>query len=97
MKLKSVLREQVSGKQVSTAYNEISGEETVESTSTAAIKRTKKLKAKDCGGTASGHHYQSVADGYNNHNNHLFVAEEYTPAITVSSSFWGVLPSNIPN
>lgn len=39
MKLKAVLREQVTRNQVSTGYTEISGEETVESTSVAAIAR----------------------------------------------------------
>ncbi|KAL3585913.1 hypothetical protein D5086_012780 [Populus alba] len=77
MKLKAVVREQATRKQVSTAgYTEISGEETVESTSVAAASR--KLR---------GHsHHQNNAE----HCNYLLNVDEYNP---VSSPYWALLPS----
>ncbi|CAL9026602.1 unnamed protein product [Prunus brigantina] len=64
MKLKTILRDEVARKQVSTGYTEISGEETVESTS-VAIRSSKK------GGGTSQHQVQEC--------NYLFNVEEYNP------------------
>ncbi|CAK7343338.1 unnamed protein product [Dovyalis caffra] len=67
MKLKAVVREQATRKQVSTTeYTEISGEETVVSTSVAAASR----KAR------GNSHHQINAD----HHNYLLNVDEYNPA-----------------
>lgn len=81
MKLKAMLREQAAAggrKQAagSTGYTEISGEETVESTS-IAINGSQKTRS---GGGAS-HHHQPNADC-----NYLFSVEEYNPV--VSPPYW---------
>ncbi|XP_022743683.1 putative homeobox-leucine zipper protein ATHB-51 [Durio zibethinus] len=78
MKLKGMLREQATTNQVSKGYTEISGEETVESTS---IRSSNKQRV-----VAHHHHQHQIAEC-----NHLFNVEEYNP---VSSPYWGVqLPS----
>ncbi|XP_012468224.2 homeobox-leucine zipper protein ATHB-22 [Gossypium raimondii] len=79
MKLKGILREQVTRNQVSTVYTEISGEETVESTS---IRSSNKPKI-----AGNNHHPHPVAAC-----NYLFNVDEYNP---VSSPYWGTvqLPS----
>lgn len=64
MKLKAILREQVARKQLSTGYTDISGEETVESTS-VAINGSNKPRG-------ASHH--QIADC-----NYLFNVEEYNP------------------
>ncbi|GAV63810.1 Homeobox domain-containing protein/HALZ domain-containing protein [Cephalotus follicularis] len=64
MKLKAMLREQATRKQVSTGYTEISGEETVEST-TVAIRSSNRPRG-------TGHH--QIAEG-----NFLFNVDEYNP------------------
>lgn len=65
MKLKTILREEVARKQVSPVYTEISGEETVESTSVAAIRSSNKR---------GGVNQNQIAEG-----NYLFNVEEYNP------------------
>ncbi|XP_062167989.1 homeobox-leucine zipper protein ATHB-22-like isoform X2 [Alnus glutinosa] len=83
MKLKGMLREQAARKQVSTGYTEISGEETVESTS-VAINGSHKPR-----GTPTTMTHHPIADC-----NYLFnVVEEYNP---VSPPYWGALPSYPP-
>ncbi|KAF5473628.1 hypothetical protein F2P56_010228 [Juglans regia] len=80
MKLKAMLSEQAAGrKQVSTGYTEISGEETVESTS-VAINIGSNIKPKPRG--ASQHQISDC--------NYLFNVEEYNP---VSPPYWATLPS----
>ncbi|KAL6273580.1 hypothetical protein ACE6H2_024272 [Prunus campanulata] len=64
MKLKTILRNEVARKQVSTGYTEISGEETVESTSVP-------IRSSNKGGGTSQH---QVAEC-----NYLFNVEEYNP------------------
>ncbi|KAG7961263.1 hypothetical protein I3843_09G006600 [Carya illinoinensis] len=87
MKLKAMLRSEQAGgrKQAgSTGYTEISGEETVESTS-IAINGSNKTRSGGGGGSASQHH-QINADC-----NYLFNVEEYNP---LSPPYWpGGLPS----
>lgn len=82
MKLRSMLREQATRKQVSTGYTEISCEETVESTSVGIRSTTKQAQAQ-----AQAH------IGGGGEGNYLFNVEEYNGA--VSSALWGsvVLPS----
>ncbi|XP_025014801.1 putative homeobox-leucine zipper protein ATHB-51 isoform X2 [Ricinus communis] len=78
MKLKAILRqEKATRNQVSTGYTEISGEETVESTSVAI----RSSGGKPRGG--SSHH--QIAEC-----NYLLNVDEYNP---VSSPYWAVIPS----
>ncbi|XVE76054.1 hypothetical protein DITRI_Ditri12bG0142200 [Diplodiscus trichospermus] len=65
MKLKGMLMEQATRNQVSTGYTEISGEETVESTS---IRSSNKPKV-----VAANHHHQIAECNY------VFNVEEYNP------------------
>ncbi|KAJ0088548.1 hypothetical protein Patl1_32327 [Pistacia atlantica] len=84
IKLKCMLTEQATRKQVSTAgYTEMSGEETVESTSLAMRNTNKPI-----GGVNQQQNLNNAEQC-----NYVFnVVEEYNnPA--VSSPFWGVLPS----
>ncbi|XVF76303.1 hypothetical protein PTKIN_Ptkin13bG0255600 [Pterospermum kingtungense] len=79
MKLKGMLREQATRNQVSTGYTEISGEETVESTS---IRSSNKPRV------VPNHHHQINAEC-----NYLFNVEEYNPGVS-PSPYWGLqLPS----
>ncbi|PON56125.1 Octamer-binding transcription factor [Parasponia andersonii] len=78
MKLKGMLRDQGAWKQVSTGgYTDISGEETVESTSGAIPSSSKSLGANQ--------HHQNMAEC-----SHILNVEEYNP---VSPPYWGSLPS----
>ena len=80
MKLKGMLRDQGTWKQVSTGgYTEISGEETVESTAGAIRSSSKSL------GTKHHQQHQNMAEC-----NHILNVEEYNP---VSPPYWGSLPS----
>uniref|UniRef100_A0A2C9V9S3 Homeobox-leucine zipper protein n=1 Tax=Manihot esculenta TaxID=3983 RepID=A0A2C9V9S3_MANES len=77
MKLKGILREQATKKQVlSTGYTEISGEETLQSTW---------VGIRSSGGKPRGTHQQEIAEC-----NYLLNVDEYNPGI---SSYWAVLPS----
>lgn len=81
MKLKAILRDQTSWKQVSTGgYTEISGEETVESTSGGAIRSSSKSQGTN--------QQQMAADQCI----HIFNMEEYNP-VSPPPSYWGPLPS----
>lgn len=78
MKLKAMLREHPTRKQVSAGYTELSGEETEESTS-VMIRSSDKSQ-----GTNSNQQHQIAECNY------LFNVEEYN---TVSPSYWGAPPS----
>ncbi|XP_015898574.3 putative homeobox-leucine zipper protein ATHB-51 isoform X1 [Ziziphus jujuba] len=80
MKLKALLREQAARKQISVGYTELSGEETVESTSVAAIRSSNKSQ-----GMNQQQHQIAAC------NNSVFNVEEYNTV--VSPSYWGALPS----
>ncbi|GMH09890.1 hypothetical protein Nepgr_011731 [Nepenthes gracilis] len=82
LKLKGMLRDQATRKQVSTAYTEISAEETVESTSAAATHSSCK------GQGTSPQQQQQQQNGVDCHN--LFNVDEYN---AVSSPYWAALPS----
>ncbi|KAI9122379.1 hypothetical protein K1719_007068 [Acacia pycnantha] len=86
VKLKAVLREQASKTQVSAGYTEVSGEETVESTSEAALRGPNKQPR----GMTSHHHQhqQNVAEA-----NCSFTVEDYT---TVSLPYWSALVPYYP-
>ncbi|OMO83981.1 hypothetical protein COLO4_22284 [Corchorus olitorius] len=73
MKLKGMLREQAPRNQVSTGYTEISGEETVESTS---IRSSNKPRI-------AANQHQPIGEC-----NYLFNVEEYNN-VPVSSPYWG--------
>ena len=85
MKLKRMLREQgtstrnIMNKQVSTGITEVSGEETVESTSVATIN-----------GSSSNKHHQIAECSYL-----FNVDEEFNAAAApLPSPFWGLLPTS---
>ncbi|GAB2235829.1 hypothetical protein Droror1_Dr00026270 [Drosera rotundifolia] len=83
LKLKAMLMDKATRKQVSTGYTEISGEETVESTSAAMHSMS---KGHD--GSPQEHHQQAPPTGAECH--YLFSVDEYN---TVSPSYWAALPS----
>nr|XP_023885965.1 putative homeobox-leucine zipper protein ATHB-51 [Quercus suber]POE68967.1 putative homeobox-leucine zipper protein athb-51 [Quercus suber] len=79
MKLKAMLqREQAARKPVSTGYTEITGEETVESTSVAI---------NGCNNKPQGTGHHQIADY-----NFLFSVDEYNP-VASSPAYWAGLPS----
>lgn len=85
IKLKSLLREQAARKQVSTAgYTEMSGEETVESTSLAMGSSNKPIR---------GVNQQQNVNNAEQCNYVFNVVEEYNNNQAVSYPFWGVLSS----
>ncbi|XP_057999427.1 homeobox-leucine zipper protein ATHB-22 isoform X2 [Hevea brasiliensis] len=77
MKLKGILQEQATKKQVSKGYTDISGEETVESTWVGIRSSSEKPRG-------TSHQHQIAECNY-----HLNV-DEYNP---VTSPYWAVLPS----
>ncbi|WCJ34394.1 Homeobox-leucine zipper protein family [Euphorbia peplus] len=82
VKLKSILRDQTTRKQVSTTgYTEVSGEETVESTSVAVRSSSGKPR-----GTSN--HQIAECNYLLNH------VDEYNP---VTSPYWAVLPTHYPS
>ncbi|KAG6596528.1 putative homeobox-leucine zipper protein ATHB-51, partial [Cucurbita argyrosperma subsp. argyrosperma] len=86
MKLKSMLRElQTARNQVSTVYTELSGEETVESTSVGAGCSSKPSGAAVA--AAAANQYPTPPEQCN----YVFNTEEYNP---MSPTFWGTLPSS---
>lgn len=88
IKLKSMLREQGGrNKQVSTGMTEVSGEETVESTSAAAAGNSNVKPSTSTSPRVGKQHQNNIADC-----NYLFNVEEYNPA-AVSSPFWSVMPA----
>lgn len=80
VKLKAILREQGSRTQVSGGYTEVSGEETVESRSEAALRSSNKQPR-----GITSHHQQNMAEA-----NCSFMVEDYP---TVSVPYW---PAFVP-
>ncbi|KAL0555401.1 hypothetical protein IC582_009346 [Cucumis melo] len=88
MKLKSMLRElQAARNQVSTVYTDLSGEETVESTSVGAGCSSKPRPVAAAAAVAAANHYTTPPEQCN----YVFNTEEYNP---MSPAFWGSLPSS---
>lgn len=85
VKLKAILREQASKTQVSAGYTEVSGEETVESTSEAALR----------GSNNKHHHHQQHQQQQQNgaEANCSFTVEDYS---TVSLPYWSALVPYYP-
>ncbi|GAB2229608.1 hypothetical protein Drorol1_Dr00013855 [Drosera rotundifolia] len=90
LKLKAMVMDQATRKQVSTVYTEISGEETVESTSAAMH-----CSSKGHAASPAHHHHQQQPPSHNGPECHyLFnVVDEYD---TVSPPYWPALPSYVP-
>ncbi|KAL6988310.1 putative homeobox-leucine zipper protein ATHB-51 [Sarracenia purpurea var. burkii] len=87
MTLKTMIKDQAMKNQVSTGNTEISGEDTVESTS---VGNRSSCRPAGPGGTLSHqhhHHQQNITDG-----NYVFNVDEYNPVMP--PPYWGtVLPS----
>ncbi|GAB4856514.1 hypothetical protein Ancab_014431 [Ancistrocladus abbreviatus] len=87
LKLKAMLMDHATRKQVSTGYTEVSGEETVESTSAAAMHSS-------CKGQGTSSQQLQLQPQQQQHQNgaechYLFNIEEYN---TVSPPYWAALP-----
>ncbi|KAM7464293.1 hypothetical protein LguiA_032414 [Lonicera macranthoides] len=85
--LRAILKEQATRNQVSGGYTEISGEETVESTSAAAIRSSNRLPPPLPPPQGTSNHHETITDQAN----YVFTVDNYNQV--VPPAYWGVLPS----